>query len=204
MKKIIFIIICFILVLVIFKLQNNDIYYLNLNSISNDDYSIYYKDNIKNLKYYNNNFNIEEYRITDLIRDIKENKEITINNKKQTIENSIIKADIITIWIGINEIKYKINSSPDELYNYSDQLLTDMEELFILLRKYSKEEIIFLNFYNPNNNNNNNEVITYLNKKLEIIASEYNIKILDISKIIKNNPTDNDYKTISNMLKNNF
>lgn len=202
MKKIIFIIICFILVLVIFKLQNNDIYYLNLNSISNNDYSIYYKDTIKNLKYYNNNFNIEEYRITDLIRDIKENKEITINNKKQTIENSIIKADIITIWIGMNEIKYKINSSPDELYNYSDQLLTDMEELFILLRKYSKEEIIFLNFYSPTNNNS--EVITYLNKKLEIIASEYNIKILDISKIIKNNPTDNDYKTISNMLKNNF
>ena len=194
MKKIIFIIICFILVLVIFKLQNNDIYYLNLNSISNDDYSIYYKDNIKNLKYYNNNFNIEEYRI--------ENKEITINNKKQTIENSIIKADIITIWIGMNEIKYKINSSPDELYNYIDQLLIDMEELFMLLRKYSKEEIIFLNFYNPTNNNN--EVIIYLNKKLEIIANEYNIKILDISKIIKNNPTDNNYKTISNMLKNNF
>ena len=77
-----------------------------------------------------------------------------------------------------------------------------MEELFMLLRKYSKEEIIFLNFYNPTNNNN--EVIIYLNKKLEIIANEYNIKILDISKIIKNNPTDNNYKTISNMLKNNF
>ena len=102
----------------------------------------------------------------------------------------------------MNEIKYKINSSPDELYNYIDQLLIDMEELFMLLRKYSKEEIIFLNFYNPTNNND--EVIIYLNKKLEIIANEYNIKILDISKIIKNNPTDNNYKTISNMLKNNF
>lgn len=202
MKKIIFIIICFILVIVIFKLQNKDIYYLNLDSISNNDYSIYYKDNIKNLKYYNNNFNIEEYRITDLIRDIKDNKEIIVKGKKQTIENSIIKADIITIWIGMNEIKYKINSSKEELYNYSDQLLIDMEELFILLRKYSKEEIIFLNFYNPSNIND--EVITYLNKKLEIIASEYDIKILDISKIIKNNPTNNNYKTISNMLKNNF
>lgn len=202
MKKIIFIIICLILVIVIFKLQNKGIYYLNLNSISNNDYSIYYKDNIKNLKYYNNNFNIEEYRITDLIKDIKENKEITINNKKQTIENSIIKADIITIWIGMNEIKYKINSSKSELYDYSDRLLIDMEDLFILLRKYSKEKIIFLNFYNPSNNND--EVINYLNKKLEIIASEYDIKILDISKTIKNNPTDNNYKIISNMLKNNF
>lgn len=202
MKKIIFIIICFILVIVIFKLQNKDIYYLNLDSISNNDYSIYYKENIKNLKYYNNDFNIEEYRITDLIRDISDNKEIIVKGKKQTIENSLIKADIITVWIGMNEIKYKINSSKDELYNYSDQLLIDMEELFILLRKYSKEEIIFLNFYNPSNIND--EVITYLNKKLEIIASEYNIKILDISKIIKNNPTDNNYKTISNMLKNNF
>ena len=102
----------------------------------------------------------------------------------------------------MNEIKYKINSNKSELYNYADQILIDMEELFILLRKYSKEEIIFLNFYNPSNNND--EVIIYLNKKLETIASEYNIKILDISKIIKNNPTDNNYKTISNMLKNNF
>lgn len=199
MKKIIFLIICFILVLIILKLQNNDIYYLNLNSLQKKDYSIYYKDHIENLKYYNNNFNIEEYRITDLIRDIKENKEITVNNKKQSIENSIIKADVITIWIGMNEIKYKINSNKNELYNYCDQLLIDMEELFILLRKFSKEEIIFLNFYNPSNIND--DVIIYLNKKLEIIAKEYNIKILDISNIIKNNPTDNDYKTISNMLK---
>ena len=109
LKKILFIIFIVVFVLVVSNLfVDNKIYYLNINTIDSNDYSIYYKNYLEknnNLEYYNNNFPVENYRITDLIRDIKDNKEVIIENKKKTIQNAIIKADIITIWVGMNEIK---------------------------------------------------------------------------------------------------
>lgn len=205
MKKILFIIFIVITVFTVyFLLLDKKIYYLNLNTNDNDDYSMYYKNYLvenNNLEYYNNSFPVENFRITDLIRYIEDNEEIMIDNKKKTIQNAIIKADIITVWIGMNELKYKINGTDlEELYNYSDTILMDLERLFLLLRTYSKEKIIFLNFYNPGANIYD-EVINYLNKKMNNIALEYNIDVLDISNIVDKNITDENYIEISDRLE---
>lgn len=200
MKKLLFTIIIIILVLfVYFLLIDKKIYYLNLDAYEQNDYGNYYKNYLleKNkLEYYNNNFNIEDYRITDLIRMINNNKELIINNKKQTIQNALIKADIITIWIGMNELKYKLNTSDiNELYNYVDSLLIDMEELFKILRKFSKEKIIFVNF-NNNYGEEYDKLINYLNLKMNNMAIEYKIDILDISHM-----NEIDYKKIADSLE---
>ena len=150
-KKILFVVVIVLLVFLVYKVfLDNQIYYLNLNTISNDDYSKYYKETLEQndkLEYYNNDYNVEDYRITDLIRFINENTEIVVNGKKQTINHALIKADIITVWVGMNELSYKINTEDiQELYRYSDTILMDLEELFLLLRKFSKEKInLFLN-----------------------------------------------------------
>ena len=205
LKKILFIVLIILAVLLInFLFIDDKIYYLNLNTIDSNDYSIYYKEYLEknhNLEYYNNYYNVKDYRITDLIRMIKDNKEITIDGKKQKIENAIIKADIITIWVGMNEIKYKINTTDiEELYKYSDTILTDLEELFLLLRKISKEKIIFLNFYNPGDDIYD-EVIDYLNKKINAIAIEYKIDILDVNHIINKKINQLNYQEIGIMLE---
>lgn len=205
LKKILFIVLIILAVLLInFLFIDDKIYYLNLNTIDSNDYSIYYKEYLEknhNLEYYNNYYNVKDYRITDLIRMIKDNKEITIDGKKQKIENAIIKADIITIWVGMNEIKYKINTTDiEELYKYSDTILTDLEELFLLLRKISKEKIIFLNFYNPGDDIYD-EVIDYLNKKMNAIAIEYKIDILDVNHIINKKISKLNYQEIGIMLE---
>lgn len=205
LKKLLFII--FIVLVVVFvsiSFVDNKIYYLNLNTTNFNDYSFYYKNYLEennNLEYYNNSFPVENYRITDLTRYIKDNMEITIDNKKKTIQNAIIKADVTTVWVGMNELKYKINTEDiEELYNYSDTILIDMEELFILLRKLSKEKIIFINFYNPGNETYD-EVINYLNSKMNSIALEYDIDVLDISHIIDKNVTEENNIEIANMLE---
>lgn len=200
MKKLLFTIIIIIIVLfVYFLLIDKKIYYLNLDAYEQNDYGNYYKNYLleKNkLEYYNNNFNIEDYRITDLIRMINNNKELIINDKKQTIQNALIKADIITIWIGMNELKYKLNTSDiNELYNYVDSLLIDMEELFKILRKFSKEKIIFINF-NNNYGEEYDKLINYLNLKMNNMAIEYEIDILDISHM-----NEIDYKKIADSLE---
>ena len=205
MKKILFIIFIIVTVFVVyFMLLDKKIYYLNLNTNSNDDYSIYYKSYLQEnnyLEYYNNSFPVENFRITDLIRYIEDNEEVMIDNKNKTIQNAIIKADIITVWVGMNELKYKITgTNVDDIYNYADTILIDLEKLFLLMRTYSKEKIIFLNFYNPGDDIYD-EVIDYLNKKMNNIALEYNIDILDISHIIDKNIIEENYIEIANMLE---
>lgn len=204
-KKILFVVVIVLLVFLVYKVfLDNQIYYLNLNTISNDDYSKYYKETLEQndkLEYYNNNYNVEDYRITDLIRFINENTEIVVNGKKQTINHALIKADIITVWVGMNELSYKINTEDiQELYRYSDTILMDLEELFLLLRKFSKEKIIFMNFYNPGNSKYD-EVISYLNSKMNAIAIEYEIDVLDVSHIVNNKIETEDYKKINSILE---
>lgn len=204
-KKILFVVFIVLLVFLVYKVfLDNQIYYLNLNTISNDDYSKYYKETLEQndkLEYYNNDYNVEDYRITDLIRFINENTEIVVNGKKQTINHALIKADIITVWVGMNELSYKINTEDiQELYRYSDTILMDLEELFLLLRKFSKEKIIFMNFYNPGNSKYD-EVISYLNSKMNAIAIEYEIDVLDVSHIVNNKIEIEDYKKINSILE---
>lgn len=204
-KKILFVVVIVLLVFLVYKVfLDNQIYYLNLNTISNDDYSKYYKETLEQndkLEYYNNDYNVEDYRITDLIRFINENTEIVVNGKKQTINHALIKADIITVWAGMNELSYKINTEDiQELYRYSDTILMDLEELFLLLRKFSKEKIIFMNFYNPGNSKYD-EVISYLNSKMNAIAIEYEIDVLDVSHIVNNKIETEDYKKINSILE---
>ena len=204
-KKFLFIVMIILFVFVVYKIfLDNQIYYLNLDTISNDDYSKYYKETLEKknqLEYYNNDYNVKDYRITDLIRFIEDNTEIVVNGKRQTIDHALIKADIITVWVGMNELAYKIGTDDiQELYDYSDAILTDLEELFLLLRKFSKEKIIFMNFYNPGDSKYD-EVISYLNSKMNAIAKEYEIDVLDISHIVKNKIKSDDYKKINNILE---
>lgn len=195
MKKFLFIIFTIIIIISIYFLfDKKKVYYLNINTTPNNEYSIYFSKKISNLKCYKN-IQLNDYRTTDLINIIKNNTLIEGN----TINNLLIKANIITLWTGMNELNYKINSNKDELYDYSDELLNDIENLIIILRKYSKEKIIMLNFYNPNNKIDNNN-IKYLNEKLNIIGNKYNIKILDISSFINSHMTNYDHIYISNEL----
>lgn len=211
MKKIIFILLTILIVFFIYFLNiDRKVFYLsigdylayginNLNIVDNN-----YSDNIKNkynskLKQYINYSSIDDYRVTDLINDIKYNKTIIYKEKEYKIQNLLIKANLITISIGMNDLLYKNNI---DKYEYGDELLKDMEKLLFLIRKYNKDKIYVLSFYNIINNE---ELITYLNKKLMSICEKNNIQYVDISKlnnyiIIGKYPTNDGYSYITNKL----
>lgn len=181
-KTIMFIMLVTILVfLIYFTNKDNTIYYVNIDSTNKLYYNelLYSKLKKQNkLEKYVNNFSKEDYRTTDLIRDIKENKKV--NN--QTIQNALIKSDILTIYIGVNDINYKIvNTNKEELYKYTDQVLEDIEELLVLIRKYCKEKIYFIGFKN-NIGISYNDYFEYTNKRLKLICDDNNIKFIDIDK----------------------
>ncbi|MBD9085708.1 hypothetical protein EGP64_03460, partial [bacterium] len=141
LKTIITLIIIIFLVFIIYCFNlDKKIYYVNISDLEFKKVTSYNellsqrleKDN--RLEKYINNFTDKDYRVTDLIRDIETNKTIKIKEKEQTIQNALIKSDILTIKMGDNELNYKIdNSEINELFEYSDTLLSDLQQLFELL-----------------------------------------------------------------------
>ena len=50
----------------------------------------------------------DDLRITDLVRNIEDNKKVIVDGKNKTLKNSLIKADLVTISIGNEELFYKM------------------------------------------------------------------------------------------------
>ena len=181
MKKLLFLLLLTVLVIVIYILNiDKKVFYLALgDEISSDNIILnitkfYQEKNIheKTIKYTKNN-----YRTVDLINDIKDNIKL---NGQVSINNALIKADIITISIGFNDFINYI----DDYAILKDNLLNlkeDMNVLLKILRERTKEKLILIGIYNPNYSDKRiDKVIEALNDMYSELANEYNIKYIDI------------------------
>lgn len=164
--------------------MDRNIYYLDLN-MGNYNYEetiVNFLKDEKKLERYVTGYIEKDYRTTDLINDIKNNKSINIKNKKQTIKNALIKADLLIYAPSINGINYKLNTTNQkELYNYADEMLEDMEEAIKLMRQYCKEDIIVIGL-----ENSNKKIFNYINEKLGEICYENKIYFINPLKLNKN------------------
>ena len=213
MKKIIFtILVVLIIFLIYFFNRSEKTYYVslgdylsyginNLNNVNNS-YSNNIKDHYKeNLNNYVNYSNYDDYRVMDLINDINYNKGVIYEDKEYKLQNLLIKANLITLSIGMNDLIYK-SKIKINLYEYTDELLSDIEKLLMLIRKYNKDEIYLLGFYNVIGNDS---IIDYANKRLEIICRKNKINFVDIT-LLKNYiisgyyPTNEGYTYITNQI----
>ena len=193
MKKILTLIIIALAVLLIYLgFMDKDINYLSLGdslangisgiSVKDYGYTDYVKDYLNNKELLDNYtyFIDNDNRSIDIIKSIEDN--IKIDNK--TMQNALIKADIITISIGMNDLFSNITFNHDfsinDLYNKFDEFSNDLNKLFKLLRDYSKEEIIFIGFYNCLKDEDLNEFFMYINEQTKKICNNYNIDYLDL------------------------
>lgn len=169
----------------------------NKKDYNYNDYVKEYLENKKVLETYINLYFNDNMRTIDLIDYIEENKEIVVEGKKKTIKNALIKADLVTLSIGSNDVVSKLllknNYTKEELYNYLDEYLKDIENLFKLMRQYCKEDIVFIGYYNIFNDDTYNEYFEYLNKKVKKISNNYEINFVDIMDDIKNDKINNNF-----------
>ena len=202
-KKVGFILVIVLLIVIYITNKDTKVYYVSLgdgisrgineNDIEGYGYSDYVKDylnKINKLEFYTKKFSGIDYRTTDIINNIEDNIEIIQNNKKITIKKSLMNADVITLSTGLNEILYKINK--DNLvyvpYDYIDEVLNDIKKLINIIKKYCKEDIIFIGYYNPFiNDSKMDSIIKYANNKLIDICVNEDIYYIDTYNLFKNN-----------------
>ncbi len=198
MKKILFVASILLGVFLIYlSTLDKKVYYLSVGDELSVGYNIYnqkdygYTDYIKDyldkkhiLEVYANAYFNEDLRAIDLIRKIEDNEKIKVNGKVRTIKNALIKADLVTLSIGSNDILNKMtlyeNFTKEEMYNYIDEFLKDLDNLFKLVRKYCKEDIMFIGYYNVINNKNVDKYYKYLNEKAKELTIKYKIEYVDI------------------------
>lgn len=204
MKKIL-IVGAILLIVFLIYLSNIDkkVYYLTLgdslaygedyNGRKTKGYTGYVKDYLQNknlLETYLNGFAAKGERINDLKTKINNNVSVTHQNKQITIQNALIKADLITISIGANDILVKVNQNQkinyDKLYEYVDHSATELDELLKLIKEYCKEDILLIGYYNPYPDEELTRVFEYLNKKYKEVSENNNITFVETTPIFKN------------------
>ena len=175
-------------------------------------YPIYVKEYLEEknkLETFIDDYEIQGYRITDLINDINNNKEVEETNK--TIKNALIKSDLITLSIGTNDIISKINTEKtltkidyNRLYKNIDEITQDLDKLLELIREYCKEDIILIGININTEDEKLNEIINYANEKFKETSKKNKIYYLDIFKNeiteFKIYPTKDEYKQLSEQI----
>ncbi len=193
MRKLIVLFLVIFLTFIIYKLnENNLIDYmsigdsldLGINSYGNNTYS--YHDYLKN--YLDNNnllhktsffYSKSNYKIKDLLNDIKDNKEIIYDDKNYNIKKELREADLITICIGMDELINKIENNITS--SDIDTLINDMDLLISNIKKFSSSNIVLIGYYNPYLDNIKvNKIFSYVNNKYKELATKYKIIYIDI------------------------
>lgn len=228
MKKIFIVLVILLSVLLIYLgFKDKKIYYLSLgDSLANGvneygikdyGYSDYIKEYLENkdlLEVYVNSTVNNNKTTIDIMNDIVDNVNVSVGNKEKTFQNTLIKADLITISLGLNELLKDLELNNDfntnDLYTKFEQLIKDYDKLFKLLRSYSKEDIMFIGIYNPTNNQELDDFFKYANSKLSNLCIKYEINYINIYEDFKDKnfiflgeslyPNKKGYKLISNKI----
>ena len=186
------------------------VYYLALGDSSligkRYGYDLVVKDYLsdkKVLEKYVDGFVSDDYFTYDLIKSIEGNDRVLVNDRMVSIQNALIKADLVTLSIGNKDILNKISvQNPDynKIYDYIDDLCFDLDRLFKLMRQYCKEDIIVVGYYNAYADLNSRDIdalFEYLNKKYLEMCRKYDIHYVQINQLFLENPSflENHYPT---------
>lgn len=215
-KKTIFLVIILIGVFLIYKLNTNTkVYYLSLGdslAIGQNPYgeigygysdyvNKYLKKNNK-LKFYSKDFASSGDRIVDLIAKIEKNEKTKLQDEEITIQNAISKANVITLSIGandlfekagLNDMNYNLDKV-DETEKYLPEIISNLDKLLKLIRKYNDDKIILIGYYNPlaplssKYTRELEPLFMKVNENYKAVAESNGCDYIDVYEIFKENP----------------
>ncbi len=218
MKKILVVVLIFVLVFIIYKANDNELIdYMSLgdsinegiNSYGNhsygyNDYLKSYLENNDLLHKYNSYYSKNNYTILELIDDIKDDKSVLYDDKTYNIKKELREADLVTIAIGMDELVEILNTKEnlDSIKPKLDTMISNMDTLLKSITSLSKTKIILIGYYNPyQDTKESSRIFAYLNDKYKSLADKYKITYVDIYNAIKQDknylPNEKDYHLTS-------
>ena len=114
-----------------------------------------------------------------MINKIKYNDYVVLGNERVYINRVLKEADIITLSIGNNELYYKLSLDNVGIYEYIENMLSDIDILFKEINRYNHKLVFVTGFYNFFGGNS--DLINYINLKIESMADEEGFIFIDIS-----------------------
>ena len=165
------------------------------------DYIADYLKSINNLSFYTKKYTKSGYTIENVRNDINNNKTIEEEGRKYHLKEILRESDLVTITVGANDfIKGKtikdlsvksldIVQTKKEL----DIIAKDYKELLILIKKYAKNKIIVVGYFNPLpsltlSKDSIDESIKYFNNLIEDICEEVDVIYVDVFNVLNDNP----------------
>ncbi len=196
MKKLTILLITFFLIYVIYGLfKDNKYNYVNITDINIIDNYIN-KDKLANYNIFTS------LSINDAIKDIRNNKTISINNDIYYLKKVLRESDIVVISVGIIELAKNYNKYDMNRNNsYFNKLYSDIKRLINEINKYAYGKILFLGYYNPTNyyDSNTDQFFYDMDIKLNRLMMDNNIIYIDLYELIK----ENNYKEVNSVYLNN-
>ena len=102
-----------------------------------------------------------------------------MGNERVYINRVLKEAYIITLSIGNNELYYKLSLDNVGIYEYIENMLSDIDILFKEINRYNHKLVFVTGFYNFFGGNS--DLINYINLKIESMADEEGFIFIDIS-----------------------
>lgn len=153
----------------------------NIDGISYNDYLKEYFESKKILKNYNNSYAYENYKLENIINDLKENKLNKID--KLNIKQLIHKAQIITLSFGEEELS-KMAMTKDLTKEALNYFIKEYDDLIYMLKDITEGKIVIIGLYENKFLSKSNVII--VNSEISNIAKKYDVIFLNISDLALN------------------
>ena len=193
----------------IYKENNSSIFYVALGDslaegmdsygVVGYSYSDYIRDYLEEndrLEFYTKGFSKTGYTTRDLKNDIENNKTIQLKDRNLSIKEALRESDLVTLSIGANDFLRGLTindlyTSLDDLQNSKrkiDIVGKDVKELIVQIKKYAKNQIILVGYYNPlprltTIKGDIDELIKYSYIVYEDICKDENIECVNVFEI---------------------
>lgn len=145
-----------------------------------------YLEKNKMLRNYNDYY--YNYNSVSLTEDINNNKTYYLDDKEYFFKKILRESDLLVISIGMDEIAHYFSlDGIDKLYINHQNFYNNIQKLIKEVKKYAKNNIIFIGYYNPLNvyTSEVDEYFYFLNNSMRKIMNENNVIFLDIYEKIK-------------------
>ena len=177
---------------------------MNYNLTVDEGYTDYirdYLDDYYNLKFFTKGFTKWGYETRHVIRDINDNKKITVDGKEITIKEALKEANLVTLTIGANDFIEGLSfdtigdriASIEQVKQDAEDIANRVEEVIKLVKENTKAQIIVTGYYNPVPNMKQyksqiDEVIRYFNSILKEKCKNLNVEFADVFNIFDSRP----------------